>query len=93
MGRYQIDGKMGTNIYQIGNLDFKPEFSLQEDVGASFNSTHISITADIFNNTIQNYIYNEKLQTASGQDSVIVAGNQTFKFAAAKAQLYGGELS
>jgi iron complex outermembrane receptor protein len=83
----------GTNIYQIGNLNFKPEFSLQEDLGATFNSTHISITADIFNNTIQNYIYNEKLQTASGEDSIIVAGNQTFKYAAAKAQLYGGELS
>ncbi len=26
----------GTNMYQIGHLDFKPEFSLQEDVGADF---------------------------------------------------------
>ena len=83
----------GTNIYQIGNLNFKPEFSLQEDLGATFNSTHVSINADIFNNTIQNYIYNEKLQNAAGQDSVIVPGNQTFKFVAARAQLYGGELS
>ncbi len=26
----------GTRIYQIGNEEFKPEFSLQEDIGLSF---------------------------------------------------------
>ncbi len=83
----------GTNMYQIGNLNFKPEFSLQEDFGASFNSTHVTINADIFNNDIQNYIYNQKLESTLGEDSVIVPGNQTFKFVAAKAKLYGGELS
>jgi iron complex outermembrane receptor protein len=83
----------GTNIYQIGNLNFKPEFSLQEDIGGTFNSTHVTVSANIFNNDIQNYIYNQKLQTAQGLDSVIVPGNETFKFVAARAQLYGGELS
>ena len=83
----------GTNMYQIGNLNFKPEFSLQEDLGATFTSTHVSVNADVFNNNIQNYIYNEKLQNAEGQDSVIVPGNQTFKFVASRANLYGGELS
>jgi len=83
----------GTNIYQIGNLNFKPEFSLQEDFGIEFNSTHVSINADLFNNNIQNYIYNEKLENAQGQDSIIVPGNQTFKFVAARANLYGGEFS
>jgi iron complex outermembrane receptor protein len=83
----------GTNIYQIGHLNFKPEFSLQEDLGVRFNSTHVTVDADVFNNQIQNYIYNQKLTTATEQDSVIVPGNETFKFVAAKAQLYGGELS
>ncbi len=83
----------GTNIFQIGNLNFKPEFSLQEDFGVTFNSTHVTINADVFNNDIQNYIYNEKLLNTEGQDSVIVPGNQTFQFVAAKAKLYGGELS
>ncbi len=83
----------GTNIYQMGNLNFKPEFSLQEDMGATFSSNHVTVSADIFNNDIQNYIYNEKLKTAQGLDSVIVPGNETFKFVAARAQLYGGELS
>jgi iron complex outermembrane recepter protein len=83
----------GTNMYQIGNPDFKPEFNLQEDVGVAFNSTHVSINADAFNNNIQNYIYNEKLESKLGGDSIIVPGNQTFKFVASRAHLYGGELS
>jgi iron complex outermembrane receptor protein len=83
----------GTNMYQIGNLDFKPEFNLQEDLGVTYNSTHITISADVFNNDIQNYIFNQKLLNSQGADSVIVPGNQTFKFVASKANLYGGELS
>lgn len=83
----------GTNMYQIGNLDFKPEFNLQEDFGVTYNSTHVTINADVFNNDIQNYIYNQKLLNTAGQDSIIVPGNETFKFVAAKANLYGGELS
>jgi iron complex outermembrane receptor protein len=83
----------GTNIYQIGNPDFKPEFNVQQDLGMTYNSTHLTISADIFNNDIQNYIYNEKLANVNGTDSVIVPGNQTFKYVAAKANLYGGEFT
>jgi len=79
----------GTLIYQIGNKGFKPEFSLQEDLGISYLSDHISGNLDIFNNTITNYIFNQKLLNRKGQDSVIVKGNQTFKFQQAKAQLNG----
>ena len=83
----------GTGIYQMGNPNFKSEFNWQEDLGIEFNSTHITINADIFNNNIENYIYNKKLISSSGADSVVVPGNQTFKFVAGKARLYGGELS
>ena len=83
----------GTNIFQIGNPDFKPEFNVQQDLGVTYNSTHVTINADIFNNDITNYIYNQKLVNANGMDSVIVPGNETFKYVAAKANLYGGELS
>ena len=57
----------GTNMYQIGNLNFKPEFNLQEDLGVTYNSTHITISADVFNNHIQNYIFNEKLKNAQAR--------------------------
>ncbi len=81
----------GTLIYQIGNTGLKPEFSLQEDLGISYRSDHISGNLDLFNNLISNYIFNQKLTNHLGQDSIIIKGNQTFKFQQAKAQLYGWE--
>jgi iron complex outermembrane receptor protein len=83
----------GTNMYQIGNADFKPEFSLQEDVGLAYSSNYVVINLSIFNNHISNYIFNQRLESAYGGDSVLVAGTQTYKFQQGKAELYGGELS
>ena len=81
----------GTLIYQIGNTDFKPEYSLQEDIGISFASGYFSGSIDLFNNNISNYIFNQKLLNKAGQDSVIVKGNQTFIYQQSNARLYGGE--
>jgi len=83
----------GTNIYQIGNSSFKPEFSLQEDLGFAFTSKYAVINLSVFNNTISNYIFNQRLLNGDGEDSVIVPGNQTYKFQQGKVNLYGGELS
>ncbi|MEO8768739.1 MAG: TonB-dependent receptor [Ferruginibacter sp.] len=83
----------GTNTYQIGKPDFKAEFSNQADLGFVYASTYIVINTSLFVNNIENYIYNKKLVTSTGTDSVIVAGNQTFKFQQGKAKLYGGEMN
>ena len=83
----------GSLIYQIGNTQFKPEFSLQEDIGISYLSYHVTGSIEFFNNNISNYIFNQKLSNGLGQDSIIVKGNQTFKYQQANAQLYGGEAS
>lgn len=86
----------GTNLYQLGNPDFKPEFSLQEDLGFVFASHYVVATLDLFNNEISNYIYNQKLQTPDGRDSNYSAGGVTvpyFRYTASKARLYGGETS
>ena len=83
----------GTLIYQIGNIDFKPEFSFQEDLGISFTSKHVLGNIEVFNNNISNYIFNQKLLNKQGEDSVIVKGNQTYKFQQSRAQLYGGEVN
>ena len=83
----------GTNVYQIGNSDLSPELSLEEDLGFSYTSKKMVASLDFFNNEISNYIYNQKLVTGNGQDSVIVTGNQTFKYTSSRAQLYGGEFS
>jgi iron complex outermembrane receptor protein len=82
----------GTNIYQIGNITTS-EFSLQEDIGFSYSSKFVVIDFSLFNNFITHYIYNQKLLAANGQDSIIVQGNETFKFVSSRANLYGGELS
>jgi len=84
----------GTNFYQLGNPDFKPEFSLQEDIGFVFSSRYVVATLDLFNNFISNYIYNRKLSQASGADSIDpVSKLPYFQFVSSKAQLYGGEIS
>ena len=83
----------GTNFYQIGNLNFKPEFSLQEDIGLEYTSKILEASIDFFNNNISNYIFDEQLLNSKGHDSVVVPGTTTFKFVASQAQLYGGEIS
>ena len=83
----------GTNIYQIGNTNFKPEFSVQQDIGMTYASKYLVLNLSLFNNVVSNYIFNQKLVTASGEDSVIISPNQTFKFQQGKAHLYGGEMN
>ena len=84
----------GTGFQQLGDANFKPEFSLQEDIGLFFDSHHLSVSAEVFNNMIDNYIFNQKLQGLSGGDSIYTeAGNNypVYKFRQTKAQLFGGE--
>jgi iron complex outermembrane receptor protein len=86
----------GTGFEQLGDANFKPEFSLQEDAGLFFNSKHVSGSVDFFNNNISNYIYDEKLLSVKGGDSTFVQNGTpfpVFKFRQTTAQLYGGELS
>jgi iron complex outermembrane recepter protein len=78
----------GTNSFQKGNLNFKPEFNWQEDIGLNYTSQHVTVDAGVFDNNINNYIYNQKVSSSSGQTVI-----DTFQFQAAKAHLYGGELS
>lgn len=84
----------GTGFQQLGDANFKPEFNTQEDIGVFYDSHHISMSAEIFNNTIDNYIYNQKLVSVFGGDSIYSeAGNDypVYKFRQTKAQLFGGE--
>ncbi|MDQ6755961.1 MAG: TonB-dependent receptor [Bacteroidota bacterium] len=83
----------GTNTYQLGNFNFKPEFNLQEDLGVTYSTPHFTLNTEVFNNNITNYIFNSKLLNRQGQDSIIVPGNETFQFLQGKAQLYGAEIS
>jgi iron complex outermembrane receptor protein len=81
----------GAHIYYLGNLHFSPEFSLQEDAGVNGDFDDWSFGANVFNNFIQNYIYEDQAADAAGNPLVIVPGNKTFQFQQTDARLYGGD--
>ncbi len=81
----------GAHIIYLGNRNFVPEFSLQEDVGADVHFSDISISASVFNNNIQHYIYLAQLTDATQNAIADAQGNKTFQYQQAAAQLYGME--
>ncbi|MBE0649569.1 MAG: TonB-dependent receptor [Bacteroidales bacterium] len=56
----------GSQIYHVGDTHFKPEFSLQADLGFALTLPYLSINVDLFDNNIQNYIYQEQMLDANG---------------------------
>ncbi|MBP9159303.1 MAG: TonB-dependent receptor [Flavobacteriales bacterium] len=86
----------GTGLQQLGDENLRPEFNLQEDLGLFYDGTHVTVSAEVFNNTVSNYVYNEKLASVSGGDSLFMQDGQAypvFKFKQTTARLYGGEFS
>ena len=83
----------GAHIVYLGNRDFNPEFSLQTDVGFIAYLRSLDLSVELFNNAIDNYIYQARLYDANNQPVVIVPGNFTYKYQQSKAQLYGAEVS
>ncbi|MBB5636680.1 iron complex outermembrane receptor protein [Pedobacter cryoconitis] len=82
----------GSQIYHIGNNNFKPEFSVQEDIGAVLNLPHVTASLDLFNNNIQNYIFQEQELNTDGSP-VVTQGYNTFTYVQSKARINGGEFS
>ena len=83
----------GAHIVYLGNRSFNPEFSLQEDLGFIAYLPDMDIIAEVFNNSINNYIYQAKLNDANGNPVIIVPGNSTYQYQQSKARLYGAELT
>jgi outer membrane receptor protein involved in Fe transport len=81
----------GAHIIYKGNLDFKPEFSLQEDVGLSGIYPNVSFNLTAFNNYIENFIYEDQEVDKNGNPVVIIPGNRTLQYQATNAQLYGAD--
>jgi len=84
----------GSKIYHIGNSSFKPEFSLQEDLGFSLSLPVISVNIDFFNNTIQNYIYQQQVLNQDGTPERVAAFPlyDVFTYTQSKALINGGEI-
>lgn len=84
----------GTGFYQIGNSNFSPEFSLQEDIGFDYTSKYVTSSVSLFVNNVTNYIYNSKLLNPDGTELLTQSGGAmfpTFKFQQGDVLLYGTE--
>jgi len=85
----------GSQIYHVGNSNFKPEFSVQEDIGAFLTLPGISASVELFNNNIQNYIFQQQQLNPDGTPAVNPAFPQyaIFTYVQSKARINGGEFS
>ncbi|WP_377144753.1 TonB-dependent receptor [Mucilaginibacter lutimaris] len=83
----------GAHIVYLGNRTFKPEFSLQEDLGFIAYLKDADLMLEVFNNQISNYIYQSRLDDANGNPVIIVPGNTTYQYQQSKARLYGAEFT
>lgn len=77
----------GSYRYEKGNLDLKSEYSWQGDIGADYTRKHWGVNAALFANSIENYIYQRKLQ------GVLTDGYSTYQYQQGNAVLFGGEIS
>jgi iron complex outermembrane recepter protein len=86
----------GTNRYEYGTEQLQSETSWQSDLGMEWNSEHVSLSAAVFYNAINNYVFYQKLQAAGGGDSaVLVDGDYVtaFQFNQRNAVLFGAEFT
>lgn len=85
----------GTDRYEYGTKNLKSETSFQLDAGFDLNTEHISIGADVFYNSINHFIFYNRLQNVLGADSLVLHQGdllQAFQFNQANATLTGYEL-
>lgn len=85
----------GSFRYERGNSELQPEKSLQSDAGILFNTRHISFELNGFGNSIKQFIFAQKLNSALGGDSIVIDDGNTlsaFQFVQGNANLYGGEV-
>ena len=75
----------GSLRYEVGNHNFKPEYSLQADLGLNYATRYFELNAAVFANHISNYIYLHRI------DSIIEPDLMTFAYAQGEAMLMGFE--
>jgi iron complex outermembrane receptor protein len=75
----------GSLRYEIGNHNFKPEYSLQADLGLNYATRYFELNVAAFANHISDYIYLHRI------DSIIEPDLMTFAYAQGEALLMGFE--
>ncbi len=81
----------GAHVVYIGNRNFRPEFSLQQDLGVTGTFQDINLNLSVFNNFIQDYISLAQVVDDRGVPVISDQGNRTFQYRQSSAQLYGIE--
>ncbi len=76
----------GTTRYEIGNSKMESEKNYQVDLGVTFVTKNIKVSASAFNNVVQNFIY---LSAANN----FFKGNRIYQFIQNNSTIKGGELS
>lgn len=80
----------GTQRYEIGNANLKPETSLQLDYALGLNTTHVSAELNVFTNEVNHYIFSNKLSSLQEPDPLFY-NLPAFRFSEGNARFYGGE--
>ncbi len=91
----------GSQIYHVGNSDFKPEFSVQGDVGAFLTLPNVTASIELFDNNIENYIFQQQILDANGNPERVNADGSSnpngvyskFTYVQSKARIDGGEFN
>jgi iron complex outermembrane recepter protein len=82
----------GAHIVYLGNRNFVPEFTLQKDIGVMITRGALTTGAELFHNSITNYIYQARAFDAQGNPIVVVPNNVTYQYQQSNATIAGGEL-
>lgn len=86
----------GTNRFEYGNTNLKSEISTQIDAGIEVGTEHVSMSANLFYNSVSNFIFYRKLLSNNGTDSIINYDGEdlfAFKYNQSGATLYGAEMN
>lgn len=85
----------GTFRYEYGNTGLSPEDNYQVDLGMEFSNRHITLSANVFDNFVNHFIFIGKLPATGGGDSIPDPANPVpaYRFTQNRANLFGGELT
>lgn len=91
----------GSQIYHVGNSGFKPEFSLQEDIGMVITLPYLTSSVSLYTNNIENYIFQEQILDANGNPELVNPDGTPnpngqyakFTYVQSKARINGGDFS
>jgi iron complex outermembrane recepter protein len=81
----------GAHILYLGNRDFEPETSWQQDIGISLTTSEFQWSLSLFHNRVDHFIYLTQSLDNNGQPLADAQGNKTFQYQQSAARLFGGE--